>query len=114
MPVEDVKQTEAAVALFEKGDQERLQPISGVLVEALPAHAAARGATAGTDARFRYLPNRGDPAPRPITRKTCEQLVARIRDELPFAADLWTRLHDLRHTASRTPSASAAPPAWPA
>jgi site-specific recombinase XerD len=95
----DLKREQRAIALFEKGDIERLQPVSANLLAALTLHAQGRGACDPQDRVFRFVPRRGDPTPRPITKKYYERLVLRLRTELPWAQEVWTRTHDLRHTA---------------
>lgn len=98
--VRDLHHDAREVALFEKGDIERKQPCSTALLAALAALATQRGATEPGDHVFQYLPlTRKDPEPRPLTKKYVEQLLTRIRQELPWGRGVWLRMHDLRHTA---------------
>lgn len=96
--VRDLRHDSREVALYEKGDLERLQPCSSALLNACAELAASRGATAPGDHVFQYFGyNRG--APRPLTKKYFERLLKRLRQQLPWAREVWLRLHDLRHTA---------------
>lgn len=94
----NLRHDDRSVALFEKGEIERRQPCSSQLLAALADLAARRGATAPSDPVFTYYPYDGDTA-RPLTKKYYELLLRRIRQELPWARDVWLRMHDLRHTA---------------
>lgn len=83
--------------LHEKGDSDRLQPITQTLYDALLSLAQSRGSTRPTDPVFRYHPNsQGHAAP--LTMKRFETLWRRIRSELPWAEEKGVSSHWLRHT----------------
>ncbi len=98
--IRDLKQDACTITLYEKGKHgkvERPQPVSRALMDALTAHARARGAGRPGDAVFHYR----DPTserPHPLGKKRYETLVKRIRKQLPWARDRWMKHHDLRRT----------------
>lgn len=97
--VRDIKADQCGVVLFEKGDRESApQPISRQLLEALLHHAHRRGGGQPGDAVFHYRDSTPE-QPHQLGRKRYETLYTRIRTGLPWARELWTRNHDLRHTA---------------
>jgi integrase len=84
--------TYCRIRLREKFGTIRWQPISPTLAAALQAHATRRGAHRPDDALLRYA-NR-----RPLTSRRYDLLWKRVREALPWAAELGVSTHWLRHT----------------
>jgi integrase len=99
MRVIDVDRRRLLVRLREKGDTIRWQPVSRTLMDALVAHAAARGAVNPTDAVFRYRPVRPSAVGAPLTRRRYNTLADRWQRELSWAAKDGVSPHWLRHTS---------------
>ncbi len=97
----DLQRERGVIRLHEKGRDgliERPQPVSVELIDALLAHSHERGAGGPSDAVFYYRDS--TPArPHPLLKKRYETLYARIRRDIPWAQEVWTKTHDLRRTA---------------
>jgi integrase/recombinase XerC len=89
----DLDNRRATVWLREKFDDEREQPVTPSLLQALRAQAAARGATSAEDGVFRTT------RARPITRRRYNTLFDRARPSLSWAERTPVSAHVLRHTA---------------
>ena len=88
----DLDRRRAAIHLREKFRDERDAPASIELLDALAAHAAARGARLPSDRVLRYADGH------PVTSRRLDGLFARVRAELAWADRLGVSLHWLRHT----------------
>lgn len=91
--VKDLDTTYCRVLLREKGGTQRWQPITPTLTAALADHAQRRGAHRPTDTVLRYRDHR------PLTSRRYDSLWKRVRNQLPWAAQLGVSTHWLRHTA---------------
>ncbi len=80
------------ILLREKGGTYRWQPITPILAAALARHATARGATEPADALLRQANGT------PLTTRRYDLLWTRVRNALPWAAQLGVSIHWLRHT----------------
>lgn len=109
-------ETDCAVRLREKGDKERIQPVSRALLDALRRHAVSRGGPElGPESPvFYHRPGRWRRGhdhfrggewttdPHPIGKSRFETLFRNLRKALPWAAAMRLRPHDLRHVVAGT------------
>ncbi|NNH70904.1 tyrosine-type recombinase/integrase [Nocardia uniformis] len=90
--IDDLNVEDCLVRLREKGETERWQPVSPLLMSRLVDHVNTRGGAQATKQVLRYRNGR------PVGRRRYDYLVKRIREQLPWAARLQISAHWLRHT----------------
>ena len=103
----DLKVERQLVILHEKNKKDREQPASLELLNALTAHAVARGGerclpdhpSFDPTAPVLYYCDSTPEEPHPLARKRYETLHARIQRALPWAKEMNFSLHCARHTA---------------
>lgn len=98
----DIDREQQVILLREKGETERWQPVSLTLVDALLAHADARGATRPDDQALRFKPRRGQDVGAPLTRRRYNTLAERWQRNVAWAGRQHVSVHWLRHTAVAT------------
>ena len=88
----DLDTNQCLIALHEKGDTIRWQPVSPTLMRHLQAHAKERGATVHGGPLLRYRSGQ------PITSRRYDHLWTRLGRHLPWVATQQISTHWLRHT----------------
>ena len=107
LTVEDLKIERQLVTLHEKNKKDRDQPVSLELLDALTAHAVARGGhrcepghpTFDPTASVFYYRDSTPERPHPLARKRFDTLHKRIQRALPWAKEMNFTVHCARHTA---------------
>ncbi|MCX2729479.1 site-specific integrase [Saccharopolyspora sp. NFXS83] len=89
---QDLDTQQCLIALHEKGDTVRWQPVSPTLMRHLQAHAEQRGAALEGGRLLRYRSGK------PITSRRYDHLWKRIGTHLPWVATQQISTHWLRHT----------------
>lgn len=95
--LQDLDDRRQRIWLREKFGDEREQPISRSLLDALRSIAAARGATRPEDSVFRTLA-RGTGGCRPLSDRRYDRLFERVQEQVEWSARTPLTAHILRHT----------------
>ncbi|WP_220139846.1 tyrosine-type recombinase/integrase [Nocardia huaxiensis] len=92
LTVDDLNVDDCLVKFCEKGETERWQPVSPLLMSRLVEHVERRGGRRATRQVLRYRSGR------PVGRRRYDYLIKRIREQLPWAASMQISAHWIRHT----------------
>ncbi|MEV6276605.1 site-specific integrase [Nocardia sp. NPDC051832] len=92
LTIADLNIQDCLVKLCEKGETERWQPVSPLLMRRLVEHVQMRGGPEATDHVLRYRTRT------PVGRRRYDYLTKRIREHLPWAQALQVSAHWLRYT----------------